>query len=64
MKSGNYFKGVRKQGKVVYIIDYRAWMKQIVIWMLLVAFAKMFVVAVQYALREIIGTIGDKVMEM
>ena len=36
MKSGNYFKGVRKGDTVVYIIDYAAWMKQILVWLVLV----------------------------
>ncbi len=36
MKSGNYFKGVRTANSVVYIIDYTAWMKQILVWLVLV----------------------------
>lgn len=36
MKSGNYFKGVKKGTRVFYIIDYAAWMKQILIWLALV----------------------------
>lgn len=36
MKSGNYFKGVKKAGTVVYVIDYWAWIKQILVWLLLV----------------------------
>jgi hypothetical protein len=36
MKSGNYFKGVKKGTRVFYIIDYAAWMKQILIWLTLV----------------------------
>lgn len=36
MKSGNYFKGVRKGNSVVYVIDYWAWIKQIMVWLLLV----------------------------
>lgn len=36
MKSGNYFKGVRKGANIVYVIDYWAWIKQILVWLLLV----------------------------
>ena len=36
MKSGNYFKGVKKGSKVVYVIDHGAWLKQILIWLSLV----------------------------
>ena len=36
MKSGNYFKGVRKSGEIIYTIDYWAWAKQILIWLMLV----------------------------
>ena len=36
MKSGNYFKGVKRGTRVFYIIDYAAWLKQIFIWLTLV----------------------------
>ena len=36
MKSGNYFKGVRKAATVLYVIDYWAWLKQIMVWLVLV----------------------------
>jgi hypothetical protein len=36
MKSGNYFKGVKKGTRVFYVIDYAAWTKQIFIWLSLV----------------------------
>jgi len=36
MRSGNYFKGVKRGTRVFYIIDYAAWIKQILIWLTLV----------------------------
>lgn len=36
MKSGNYFKGVKRGTRVFYVIDYAAWLKQILIWLSLV----------------------------
>ena len=70
MKSGNYFKGVRKGGNVIYVIDYCAWIKQIMIWLLLVLIVlfpnqtKLMVLIVQITLKEVIATIGDSLMEM
>jgi len=36
MKSGNYFKGIRRGTRVFYVIDCSAWAKQIGIWLVIV----------------------------
>lgn len=70
LKSGNYFKGVRRGEKVVYVIDYGAWIKQILVWLLLVLVVgvtsqtKLLVLVVQITLKEAIATAGDRLMDM
>ncbi len=64
LKSGNYFKGVRKGNRIFYVIDYKAWIKQILVWLLLVMVSKAIIVGLQIGLNEEIGAIGDKIMDM
>ena len=64
LKSGNYFKGVKKGDRIFYVIDYKAWIKQIMVWLGLVIVAKMIIVSIQIGLRDLIGDSGDSLMRM
>lgn len=70
LKSGNYFKGVKKGDRVFYVLDYKSWFKQIMVWLamvFLVGFveeAKLLVVGVQIGLKGVIGEIGDKAVSV
>ena len=64
LKSGNYFKGVKKGNRIFYVIDYKAWIKQILVWLGLVIVAKMIIVSIQIGLNEVIGDLGDQLMKM
>lgn len=64
LKSGNYFKGVKKGNRVFYVIDCKAWLKQILVWLGLVIISKAIIVLIQFGLKDEINDVGADVMKM